>query len=1193
MPNSYYFVQAPTHTSASEITQYDHALLAEAFNSRLLSGLGDGTKRIHLYNLGLFRQVRNPDESGLNYPALAEYLETYIHYSNDQVTWPIQPAGEAEGSNVSNPAMQFIFGVTDATNTLGHYGEGDALSDGIGSYLTGIGSPLDNWEAAKYQRGGYVFETGAQNAPMLDAAQEHSKNVFPDWSFYHKSYGGFVPQPVILKMCDQGEGTSQYPSKQIKFTYLGTDRSKDYVGTGTCGPNAGGSASDVMYIWNGPYAWYVYFFNGGYRRFDKAEYTQGPYTGGGTINRVDGDQIDRLLLNSYLKDFRGTPEQRPSGSCYNIMDFGFDFEYFMSSQYQLNPHRATVVGDSVQMLYPRVTLNNTFYPAGTNFGKYHISHSFVLGGIKVIGTGLKSVVSMSLCQDTHSVYNFTLNSGSSNHIATLPNGPTDEIYFRLRSTASLIAGGSIEVEFSELLAGKPTIEDLYAYLRLSTSNGGDGDDESDIIGDSLADSKIISDNYKAYGGVFNINGSSTVAQQHTFANNNPVLESARKAVRENTRVVNRQQFVGYKVINDGGVQKSVLYFKPTITYYGQTATVFDGLYQTSNSSSNGICYTAPTASWSNEWVMDISLKLYGGDITEAGGSTSEFKPSVYGDYFPLLNRCQLMSQKITSGKNPDVFAHGQQVNRSYLPDVSSQIASLYRSNFYAPETLSHLNYFNGINDALRYSDTNVEFYKSCQIYPEPYYIESAKLVRWNGVETVEIKLSGRLQHDDTAPATISDDFSTWDVTNLTSQVYRTDESGLMHYILAINGNDRTDMKVGDGANDSYEKLNDSGNPHACAIPHFFFTKLIPIPYASSVVCNTGSYDNTRTVVTCDRFIQMETCLRAMCEGYVNDTANLNCDMAWTNYNYINAYDFVFEDLCYKAFGDTATYMLPAVLNTRKPTCYGPLPNSIIYSGWQNQLAQCINLLTKVRVPLPFTMLGKASQYTGSSCVSPTWANNTTCLEGNNSYKAIIINAVSPPASGFSSGDEDYITLDDPVRDGLGVSTYASINGCCGDTINISSIRDIIEYKYIPLDADAVNAMSPKLYASYINGTGNSLFGKITTTTFIPKATRVYNGGSSWTCGDREQLEGNWSPFFEDDTGYAVDNDIYVSTYCGLITNGVLDAGTTPPVGDLLILTHNVGGWQTCTTQVLMKQEMQVFDTKELVVNIPTTASLSY
>lgn len=153
---------------------------------------------------------------------------------------------------------------------------------------------------------------------------------------------------------------------------------------------------------------------------------------------------------------------------------------------------------------------------------------------------------------------------------------------------------------------------------------------------------------------------------------------------------------------------------------------------------------------------------------------------------------------------------------------------------------------------------------------------------------------------------------------------------------------------------------------------------------------------------------------------------------------------------------------------------------------------------------------------------------------------------------------------------------------------------------IPLNNDIRKDLEDTLSSQYLNqqpkhynGTGNSLFGKITTTTFIPKATRVYNGGSSWTCGDREQLEGNWSPFFEDDTGYAVDNDIYVSTYCGLITNGVLDAGTTPPVGDLLILTHNVGGWQTCTTQVLMKQEMQVFDTKELVVNIPTTASLSY
>jgi hypothetical protein len=52
-----------------------HNALAEAFNTRILSGLGDCAWRIFYYAYSTFRGVRNPD--GDAYPAQDEWFKFY------------------------------------------------------------------------------------------------------------------------------------------------------------------------------------------------------------------------------------------------------------------------------------------------------------------------------------------------------------------------------------------------------------------------------------------------------------------------------------------------------------------------------------------------------------------------------------------------------------------------------------------------------------------------------------------------------------------------------------------------------------------------------------------------------------------------------------------------------------------------------------------------------------------------------------------------------------------------------------------------------------------------------------------------------------------------------------------------------------------------------------------------------------
>lgn len=188
------FTRAPTVATDDLITSTQAATLAQAFNDRLTSGIGDGTWRLAFLLQSIFRQMRNSD-GGSAFPSQTEFLEYYATLDPLDGTWPTTLAGSPEGANLANPLNVWVFG--SSASTL------DPEGTRINAVVTGtVGmSAVNAWDLAKDQRGGYDPGTAAISSSLYAAAQAHLLS----WgAVYERSYGSWfrfepVPTAVLYK----------------------------------------------------------------------------------------------------------------------------------------------------------------------------------------------------------------------------------------------------------------------------------------------------------------------------------------------------------------------------------------------------------------------------------------------------------------------------------------------------------------------------------------------------------------------------------------------------------------------------------------------------------------------------------------------------------------------------------------------------------------------------------------------------------------------------------------------------------------------------------------------------------------------------------------------------------------------------------------------------------------------------------
>lgn len=1151
MSMGYQYQRSPTITAGQYVTAETHVSMSNAFNDRLKAGLGDCTRRIHQYINSVARQVRNPSEPdflGLatTWPARDEWAEFYAYLGKASGSWPGIEAGEYEGPNLANPMMAFIFGNPQI------YGEGERLYEAMPNpgFLGDSVSTI--WELTKYQRGGYDITNGNQNVPMFEASQTHMMISQPGWSFHNKSYGGYIPQPKALGYCTVDNGI-WWINEEHKFTCIdesGCDGGYAYNATktytGTCGPSAvhqetgvEGTLDEVAGIWDMPFAYFVQKFDGSVDRFDKKQWLYGPLNGGGYLGRPNADGIQRLLLNPFLKEFRGTNEQR-SGSCFDLMAVAFDFQHFYNSQYQLAPAYATTDGEELSITYPSQNFIGSV-AEGTTTTAYNIHSGYRYGGHIIRQNNLPHSIYIQRFENGVETGKYLIEPTTSSYVDIHPSGSQTNVQFRFSSSVNLNVGAYVNIEWSELYDYKPEIWDAYAYIRMCATNG--LGDEGDDYPYEIDQSATISNLYKAYGAVINLNSVSGVGQQFDTVNSNPVYESFRRQAHEWTRVLNRKQLHSYEVIEHESKQKSVLWLKRYIYNLDEDLNMdaFDGLLE--------ITASAPSASFSNEWVMDMSFNLYGNNLLETNNNSSEWKPEAYGDYFGMTQRCHILNPNISANRNPDMFKHFQEVR-------GDNIHELYRSRLFAPEALSAYTYAQQSNLPYRYWEESqkIGFYKSCQIYPDPYYVESCSVHNEAGVDLVRVQFNQRFQTvDEMTGSIVPRDKTNWESTfGLIAQPYRTEENALMEYLIAAAGGVQASTKIGDCAANKVDLGTETGNPHGAVLPRFFFTKLITKPFFEKLSNYTLSQpdlmvsesllDPSKTTITCDRFIQMETYLRAICEGYVNSDKAPDCNDPSLGI-YSTAWDYTWEDLWFSVDHGKWWTTFPEALRSDEPIGYGPLPTTNVYAEALNRLSSAVNKLNRVRVPLPYKLLCQQKYYSGQSTTSNTWCGPHGCAKGGRfDY--------SPP--GASSLD---LTTDWEECDGM--SSYVQSEPvplqCDLDKIKVQTTRLTTNFKFEPADPLAYYAMNENLRALY-NQENNGFFARIQydEDSIDATITDIYTDAESCELTYQGQIGHNhhfWCSISNTGVIFTPSPSNVHTVACGILNDGVVDVGSAPPPGD--------------------------------------------
>lgn len=1045
------YTKAPTVSVGSAITSGQYNKLADAFNDRLQGGVADPTWRLFWYSHALLRGMRNPDASRTNYPAEDETWKFYNHIAHDAgLDWPVAPAGTPEGINVVNPLGAFVFGQEPSL-----YDEPGRMNWDA-SEQTGIdldpapSTPLDFWELGKNQRG-VTDSTGSDLtlAYALVAAQSHGRIPVGSNSFYLKGYGGFFSSASLdatTPLCNDNYNLDIRPS------FRNIDEAKDcnYL---TCPEDSQSGDADCPGLakplrgWSQGFTSYLlYHWDGTITHLPFDNFFEGPYTDNAILRRQHSEQLQQTL-NKFVSEFRGTTAQRQA-SDYEIFGTGFDFQKFLTTQYYLAPAYGEPTGydGALEAIYPQFD-----WPAGSpagTFGTYNASttyaiHSgFVLAGAIAVGDPITADKRFEIYLDDELLTTLTITTGSdeADFWFEVPAAGTVKIKCLDAIAAS---GEDVFVEIAEILAYKPDVNDAYTVLRMATVNDPSG---ADGLGTDETDPVDISDDYSAHGMIYNPTHTEIRAQ--TTMNKNPIWETARRMINERQRMVERNNLEGYEV--SGG--KSILYYdrnprglssldlfdgiapstaaiasgdirpgvkyKVTlgggedVTYDGTTYSTdgdeFTGVYGETDYTETGsptvkeseiIIATAPEQGETNEWLMFMSTVAY------EDRESSVFKPEAYGDILGFLHdRCTFLS-KCWSQNVTKFNEIRQHVAYGAKPLLRTENPPGYRylehSDASCQWEATGNNLIQPDNGACDPTDVDcfgsINHYRSCQVYPPDYKVESVTLTASG---QVKVTLTGRLQTDDAAPASISNTLASWtsaiSTITTTGDGYRTDEMAVLEYLKYDSDGTHCTLRPGDISPDADTTSGYwAGDFNGSCFPRFYFTKLIPKVYEDG----NFTLQDTDTRATVDNMLWMEYVLRAICEGYVDKQSTIDqlceqCTGVFPDPCPTNRrlYDYTWETLNNQATGGRWLYFLPLEIRDDGQRGHGPLPNTLMYANHFNQIALAVNLLQRARFDLPTFFEKRDLVYEG------TGSANLTNSDGESAADQFQDDVSAPPAA---------------------------------------------------------------------------------------------------------------------------------------------------------------------------------------------------
>lgn len=1196
------YPRAPLVAPGDRITSTQFAGIANAFNARLRSGLGNPSERIFYYLWAMFRTIRNCDTTGLVCAPNAEFFEVYQMLEPESAEWPIADPGDPEGARLDNPMAAYLFGSASADLDSEDVRLADPDAGGVPLSLDGgviPSKPSEYWELAKQQRGAFDPDAGVIGSPAFRAAREFYKLQTSLKSPMGNSYGGYLPLPEKTGDCADGTpDTPPTPDYKIFFTRLDpaavapadvTDTGSTIEYPGTCPDTVG----DVLAVYDLPWAYYVFRVGGVVDILPAEQWIEGPYQFGAALRRAPGKHWGRIF-NAFCREFRGSDAQR-SDPKYHLQQAADNQKFFLT-QYPLAPNIGTRMGDFIAAAYPTFTLDGD-YPSGTAFGfagggtAHNWAEGTVLTGGVAIASGLDHAITIKIFDEDTVIKTVVLEpdeNGDAETLLAFDNLRPGNLTVKLDSPLS----GTARIELNELLEYKPRWWDWFLILRLSA-----GADSGPVDGRGTDEtrSRTIMTDFLRNGCLVNANSIDFLPGQLAAINPNAVYDAARR-LSQFVRVATRRNFIGYEVA--GG--KSILYFtryayglshdspvdifagiapgrlevsagaiQPDRRYIvravdpdspdgnvsyaganygvGQTFTGLRGEASYSATDAKvyeyeGIYPVAPYASETNEWQMHLELKNF------SNSDSSIWKPEAYGDYFAWANRCHFEGAEI-QGKS-DLAWHFNYGQKEAV----------------APEAVSGYNYASGLNGP---PDVTPEFYRSCRIYEPDAEIESAVVLIEGLEEVVKLTFKTRFHHCSGAPSTIARDSSTWNLTDLDNEPFRSWENGLRDCIMHATTNRLPSVKIGDAAADSSVFLNPD-DPKGAIIPHFFFTRLIPLPYAD----DNDHQDPHDTHILHDPFLQMELYLRAMCEGAVDTRTTLAYGCESGTYALL---DYTFENLCFDAFGGRWIGTLDSRQRPDNPDGFGPVPNVETRAEIFNRLAKCINLLTKFRVPLPFKIECREINYRSQIEVRLNDAAGGDA--GNCSTIAVthgFFNGTPPAANelNLTSAWSDCAVL------GPQQSAYIRDNLCAlsGNWL-LEQNRIDNEFRATLIDADALEAI-PENWRDMISTDAGLIAISISNipTTFQRLTTVLAESSECPTGTPGFWFDGSGSYWL-----FGLDN--HPVTSCQFLKVGTL---TAPQVGGNVFTAGRSAGGDNCFSAVSNTINITPIVQETLLVEIPLT-----
>jgi len=452
----------------------------------------------------------------------------------------------------------------------------------------------------------------------------------------------------------------------------------------------------------------------------------------------------------------------------------------------------------------------------------------------------------------------------------------------------------------------------------------------------------------------------------------------------------------------------------------------------------------------------------------------------------------------------------------------------------------------------------VAHYRSCKVYVPPYVVTS---VRDAGNNQVRVELDRRLSYNEDAPSTIADNatsrasYITADSTGSTNGGYRTDENAVVEYLRRfVDGGANCGQRIGDFSGDANSTSGwDASVISGACMPRFYFTRLIQKAYEDG----NNTYESTDSPMLSTQLVWMETVLRAICEGFIDEDSSNNLRTVTDASGFKSCqdkrlYDYTFENLMTQANGRQHYRALPTSVRTDGVRGYGPLPSMKAYTDHFNQLSKAINKLTRARIYLPLNFEFKNVQY--QSTVSLAVDSNSS--PPNCSSGAVWADDV-PFSAAWSFVSEDANWRDTlgtqdilaEIKCRIGYDSQASTNSGCVLECSRTAVKYRFRVKDYALES-LPDDLKTLIQANDYEALGFSVFNGISTTTHVKTVASQGAGRGSSGSGASNGSESDyfhssnywtWEPDSTPD-GADYDGD------CVLTTGGTLEA-VNPPTSD--------------------------------------------